>query len=278
MQNMAAESSKKNNILLPIIGGIAILILLIVIVVLSVGSKEQSLAYESTLAQITQISQKLTDEGAAVLEVSSSTPTLAPIEATPTQVEPTVEPATATPIADVELRGVSEIRYVCLDNSFDYAVSDYKTFNEDTTAFQVGTMDGDMITMNIPMLTCKVEVTFLQTPSEEVVVGFYQNRDPSAWYQKTLLPVEGQTNKYYAIINHRFIIDPPYWDVEYGLKIENGNNIFWEGTLYLVRPFSGLCWEGSVPDPVTLQCPFTDVLEREPHPDMPTLVPGGLSK
>ena len=62
------------------------------------------------------------------------------------------------------------------------------------------------------------------------------------------------------------------------MKLKDASQIYWEGELVINRAFNGLCWEGSMPDPVTLKCPEADKLEREPHPDMPTMVPGGLSK
>jgi hypothetical protein len=123
-----------------------------------------------------------------------------------------------------------------------------------------------------------VEVEFQQVINDDLQVTLYQSKDLTPWYEKALLPVEGKPNTYYAILNHQYVIDPPYWGLNYGLKIEDNETIYWDGTLSLTRAFSGLCWEGSVPDPISLECPKADALEREPHIDMPTLVPGGLPK
>ena len=278
MQNMASESTQKKKNILPIIGGVVILALIVVIIVLSNGQKEQSLAYESTLSAITQVVNTLTADALSQQNISTATPTEVPPEATATVMEPTKVPDTATPEVAMEPQDNINIQFVCMDNDYDYSINDYTAFNEDSLSYREGQIEGSVISANVPVLSCMLEVEFPQAMSGSIKAAVYQNRDPKPWYEKGLLPVEGKPNTYYAILNHQYIIDPPYWDLEYGLKIEDNENIYWEGTLALSRAFSGLCWEGSMPDPVTLECPYTDVLEREPHPDMPTLVPGGLPK
>lgn len=278
MQNMASESAQKKKNILPIIGGIVIFILVIVIVLLSVGRKEQSVAYESTLSAITQIANTLTSDAAVQTAALTATSTAALPEATATLLEPTKIPETATPVSEADNQDLVDVQFICMDNDYDYAIKDYFAFDEESSSYRKSDMDGTVISANIPELSCMIEVAFKQSVSNDVMVSLYQNRDPVAWYEKVLVPVEGKANHYYAILNHQYIINPPYWDLQYGLKINDSETIYWEGTLALSRAFSGLCWEGSVPDPVTLECPYADALEREPHPDMPTLVPGGLPK
>ena len=278
MQNMASESSQKKKNILPIIGGVVILALIVVIILLSVGQKEQSLAYESTLSSITQVANTLTADAASVQEVSTATPTEVIQEATATVVVATDVPDTATPMIAADNQDLVSIKYVCMDNDYDYSITDNTAFDGDSLSYRESEISGNDISANIPVLSCMVEVEFEQPITEDIKVSLYQNRDPLPWYQKTLINIEGKTNTYYAILNHQYVISPPYWDLQYGMKIEGSETIYWDGTLSLSRSFSGLCWEGSMPDPVTLECPYTDVLEREPHPDMPTLVPDGLPK
>jgi hypothetical protein len=132
------------------------------------------------------------------------------------------------------------------------------------------------IVVNIPARACGVFLTTNRPLEGEVFLELFEGSNPTAWYSRRMESVEGRSNTYYAVLDHDYIVNHPYWSQVYPLKIHGGGQVFWEGNLELSRTYFGLCWEGSVPDPVTLRCPKTDKLEREPHFDMPTFVPGGL--
>jgi hypothetical protein len=275
MQNMASGSSEKKKAVLPIIGGIVILALIIAIIVLSIGQKEQKISYEATLASITGVAQTLNEENISANVDITATPTEVTPKVTATMVEPTEIPDMATPELPTDQQ-ISTFSYVCMDNNYDSTIKEYSSFDRNTASFRESDISDGVINASIPVLACMVEVEVLQPVSEDLYVAFYQARDSAPWYEIKLEPVSGKDNRYYAIVNHQYLIDPPYWNLSYGLKIQDNETVYWEGSLILTRPFSGLCWEGSMPDPVTLKCPQADSLEREPHPDMPTLVPGGL--
>ncbi|MBI9049632.1 MAG: hypothetical protein JEZ00_09450 [Anaerolineaceae bacterium] len=269
MENMASGSASKSGKILPIIGGIIIVALVIAIIWLSRGRQEQSVSYEATLSAITALAEQ-----ESVAQVSNTKQPTATQTGIPSTNTPTFFPATATE-ESIKMELI-DLNVPCMRTTYDSPIKSYEDFVVSSVSYKESLIDTGVVDVKIPVLACMVQVEFSQPIDDLVKVGIYQHNDPTAWYEKELVPIDGEPNTYYAILDHHYIIDPPYWNLEYGLKIESQSQTYWDGALSLNRTFSGLCWEGSVPDPITLKCPDSDALEREPHPDMPTLVPGGI--
>ncbi len=273
MSNTSAGSNGNNQKILVALGGVILLALLIVIIVLFLAQSNQKQAMEATLqaitaqAEFTAVTQEISPEPAA-----TSTPTILVPEATATSVPPT---ATEPPPLAIAENGL-QIRCLALDSSLPIDAA--SSFSD--TLFAVTEIDPteDGFNVTIPVRACAVFVTFTQPLNEDVQVEVFQAKDITAWYTSSLVKDDQSENTYFAVLSHQYLIDPPYWYLNYRMSISGTTQTYWEGDLLVSRVFSGLCWEGSVPDPVTLKCPEADKLEREPHPDMPTLVPGGLSK
>lgn len=270
-------SSKKSQKILFIIGAVIIVALLVIIVVLSSTSSNQKQAYQATLSSITAIAEQALAEQETQVVAATATPTV-------TMPAPTDEP-TAMPTATsipTETAAVSAtktgLKILCLSTDYDLPINSSSAFTDATTYVRESTVTEASAEVTIPVRACAVYLTTDHPLDDSAVVALYEAKSPTPWLSKPLQKVDGQDNTYYAILDHQYVIDPPYWGLTYTMKISDANQVYWNGDLVLNRTFNGLCWEGSMPDPVTLQCPFTDVLEREPHPDMPTLVPGGLSK
>lgn len=212
-----------------------------------------------------------TDPATATALPATATPTTAPTAtATPTELPPT---ATAIPALAMNTDG---LQILCLPNTYPLAARSAEIFTSGAVAVKQASINPDSVQVSLPVNGCGVFVSFNQPLENEANVEIYEGADPTPWYSRPLAPVEGQTNLYYAILDHEYLNNPPVWDLSFGLKIRSVDQVFWEGRLDLERPFNGLCWEGSVPDPLTLKCPKVDKMEREPHPDMPTFVPDGL--
>jgi hypothetical protein len=271
MQESSARSLGKQQKILFIIGALILVALLGVIIFLSLTQKNQEQAYTATLAEITAQAEVLITQEILEVEQPTATATEVVVEETPTNLPPTA--TTVPPLAIVD-QGL-QIRCLALDSSFP--TDSVASFSDTLFAVRESDPTADGFQVTIPVRACGVFVTFNRPLDGAAQVEIFQSKDTQSWYSRDLLQDETRENSYYAVLDHQYIIDPPYWNLTYRMTISDGTQTYWDGGLLVSRIFSGLCWEGSVPDPVTLKCPKADRLEREPHPDMPTLVPGGIN-
>jgi hypothetical protein len=270
MSNTSASPKGKNQKILVIFGGVILLALLILIIVLSLAQANQKKAAAATLQAIPVQSTNVVTQENTPEVVGTATTTILTPEATHASVPPTATQAAPLAIAENGL----QIRCLAIDSSLpiDAAAS----FSDTLFAVSEIAPTSDGIKLTIPVRACAVFVTFTQPLSEDVQVEVFEASGTQAWYTRSLIKDEQSENTYFAVLSHQYIIDPPYWNLNYRMSVQGTTQTYWEGALLVSRIFNGLCWEGSIPDPVTLKCPDADKLEREPHPDMPTLVPGGI--
>jgi hypothetical protein len=268
-----------------IVGGLILIVLLIIFVVLFTRQKNPaqqaaqqaaSLLFTETPGQETSTSQSSpTSTRVAITPTEIQTPTHA--APTSTQILPTSTPlpptTTAVPALAIAAGG---LQMRCLRNDYQLPITSPAVFSAADLSIQKSNPGESGFVITIPVRACGVFVTFNQPVADGIFVEVYEGSDTAPWYQKPLVKVEDQTNTAFAIVDHGYIADPPVWSLSYILKIRSKDQTYWQGGLHLNRTFPGLCWEGSIPDPILLTCPKIDRLEREPHPDMPTFVPGGL--
>lgn len=270
MSDTSAGSKGKNQTILVIFGGVIVLALLIVIIVLSLAQTNQKKAADGTVQAITgQSASVVTQENTPEI-IATSTPTILVPDVTATSVPPTVTEAVPLAIAENGL----QIRCLAINSSLP--IDTAASFSDTLFAVSEIAPTTEGIKITIPVRACAVFVTFTEPLNEDVQVEVFQASDTQAWYTRSLVKDEQSENTYFTVMSHQYIIDPPYWNLNYRMRVQGPTRTYWEGALLVSRIFNGLCWEGSVPDPVTLKCPNADKLEREPHPDMPTLVPGGI--
>ncbi len=66
-------------------------------------------------------------------------------------------------------------------------------------------------------------------------------------------------NSGYFLIQHGYMINPPFWQITYHVKLEAADgSVFWEKDVRFLKPTPNTCWDGSLPHPVTLYCPNYD--------------------
>lgn len=270
MNDLSAGSKGKNQKILVIFGGIILLALLIVIIVLSLAQANQKNAVAATLQSIPVQSASIVPQENTSEVIFTSTPTIPVPEATATLVPTTATQAAPLAIAENGL----QIR--CLNVASSLPIDAAASFSDTLFAVSEIAPTTEGVKLTIPVRACAVFVTFTQPLSEEAQVEVFEASGTQAWYTRPLIKDEQSENTYFAVLSHQYIIDPPFWNLNYRMSVKGSTQTYWEGALLVTRIFNGLCWEGSVPDPVTLKCPNADKLEREPHPDMPTLVPGGI--
>jgi hypothetical protein len=119
----------------------------------------------------------------------------------------------------------------------------------------------------IPASTCTLAYTFNQPVPADVTLEAYYFYGGAAWLSKTLTPAAENTTVGTLILDQPDVINPPLWQVSYQFVVKSGGKELRRDTVNFYK-LVNRCWEGSLPDPVTLDCPHADVREPEPHPDV----------
>jgi len=195
--------------------------------------------------------------------------------ATATEVPPTNTPEpTATPALALTADGLSGW---CLpQNVLLSAASD--PLSPPETA-QIGAYTNDAFEVhNMPWSGCVFSYNFNQAAPEVLKLEVYEINAKSPWLTADLKPVEGKPEMVSALLTHSYIIDPPFWVINYEFALKDASGTELSRTpVNLYRWQSELCFNGNPPNVRTLRCP----LWQDLHPwdagygkILPTFTPG----
>jgi hypothetical protein len=143
---------------------------------------------------------------------------------------------------------------------------------------QIGEMIDDALEIrNMPFSICIFLYTFNQPAPAGLKLEIYDKNLKTPWLKTDLTPVDGKTDKVFARLRHSYIINPPLWNVSYTLVVRDSSGTeLQRNKVNLHRWKTGLCWQGTYPDPNTLYCP----LQQDLHPwdpgfgkKLPTVTP-----
>lgn len=114
----------------------------------------------------------------------------------------------------------------------------------------------------IPAASCTFIFTFNQPIADDITLEVYDRR-PTPWLTAELTPV-ADTNIAYTTLRNSYIIDPPFWQINYRFVVrDTAGGEVWSGEVIFDRGYRPeLCWDGSLPNPLTLRCRW----EKELHP------------
>ncbi len=157
----------------------------------------------------------------------------------------------------------------CLPNGYALPIATSPQVLTAPVDAHLGTLENGMLNLSIPATSCSLVFTFNQPIPAGTTVHLYDAEGKTAWYEGPLTAIQDHPESAAVVIANSSIVAAPYWETVFqvGLQSPNGTLVSAEA-VRVFRPFPGLCWEGSMPDPVTLSCPVTDPKEREPHPDV----------
>jgi hypothetical protein len=83
----------------------------------------------------------------------------------------------------------------------------------------------------------------------------YEANEKTTWLELELTPNPQNPSVGSAATSQALIVNPPLWSISYPMGVVGPDGIvYWKGTLSLFRPAPNPCWDGSLPDPVTLYC------------------------
>ena len=186
----------------------------------------------------------------------------------PSLTEPAAPPATETstaipvePLALIE-HGLSGW---CLPPGFALP----KSHQPGSDQARLASVENDTLNFQIPASSCTLVMIFNQPPQPGMRLQFFEGGKVTPWLETELNPVAGDPNSGFATLHHSAMMNVGSWEIRYPFALVDASGVkIADGLVRFFRPFPGLCWEGSMPDPITLACPFADALEREPHPDV----------
>jgi hypothetical protein len=123
--------------------------------------------------------------------------------------------------------------------------------------------NGALEIRNMPFSVCVFLYKFNQPAPAGLKLEIYDLNQKAPWWKVDLLPVNGQPETVYTNLRHTYIVNPPLWNVgyEFAVRDASGKEVT-RGKVNLHRWETGLCWQGTLPDPNTLYCP----LQQDLHP------------
>lgn len=113
--------------------------------------------------------------------------------------------------------------------------------------------------LQVPALSCTLVFTFNQAMPQGAELKAYQGTDMNPWLTAKLLPAGDDPQVGYVVLDHSYIINPPYWEILYRFALSTADNSeLWSDTIRIFKATPEACWDGSLPNPVTLECPIND--------------------
>ena len=130
---------------------------------------------------------------------------------------------------------------------------------------RAATVKGDMMTLLYPDSVCVFSFTFNQAAPQGLSLAWLNKTGADVPWLETPLQADPQNNAIaFGTETHTYVISPPLWGVDYKLRLlaEDGTSL-WEDAIHMGRDWQPeLCWNGVLPDPVTLLC----IKQQDLHP------------
>lgn len=115
-----------------------------------------------------------------------------------------------------------------------------------------------VLNLHIPAITCTVVYVFNQPMPPGTMLSIYDfNKTP--FLEIPLNTAASNPIRGYATLSHPYIINPPFWWQDYTFVVSAPDGK--EAHRFPVHVFKSLpdpCWDGSLPNPITLFCPIED--------------------
>ncbi len=122
----------------------------------------------------------------------------------------------------------------------------------------VGTVVNKVMRVQVPATFCTFVYTFDQPLPAGASVQFFNNKQQKPWLTAALIPSSTNPNVgYYVITNPGFVV-PPVWEITYRLAVTDGTSELRSNTVTLFKSLPAPCWDGALPDPVTMECKCID--------------------
>lgn len=177
------------------------------------------------------------------------------VTATP---EPTPELPTTTPTPDVlqVKSGKEGFSAWCIPNEWYSSLNDVKESGIMPPGSREMTAVDDRFELIIQVAECDFLYSFNQpVPTGTKWTAYYSTG--TMFMEQELVPLPADGTRAVVINQNPYVIDPPYWYIDYVFKITapDGTELR-SDNVRLKRGWDpGRCYQGAMPDPITLKCP-----------------------
>ncbi len=211
----------------------------------------------------------------AAAAATSQAPTAVPAEPTQT-VEPTAVPTVEAPPEPQPTAAPTETQPAptevpqsltawCMGLEFSGAANYAGGVYDMPAGGKAAVMNGDVVNLTVPAVSCTLAFQMSQPLAAGTRLELAEMNSATAWLSAELTPVAGSDRQGFVTLTHAYVINPPFWEITYPYRVKGPDGtVLTEGKLRLAKPAPKLCWNGEIPDPVTLQCVKNDPKELEP--------------
>ena len=248
------QQKKPQTTLIVIIAAVVVLFVIGAIIISTISKSNAQAAQATGTAEAIAVA-----DTATALAVPTSTPTTEPTPLpteTPTIVPTETPTSTFTPTLGVDSNSVT--MWVIPQEYSSITLTSLGS-RDDYTDATVGTDENGVLNIQVPGSYIVVEATFTQPIPSGTKIQFFEQGAVSPWYETTLSMDANNANKGIALLNHTYLVNPPYWEITYHAKIvDSAGQVYWEKDVRVFKSSPNTCWNGTMPDPVTLYCPSYD--------------------
>jgi hypothetical protein len=122
---------------------------------------------------------------------------------------------------------------------------------------------GKMIDGVLNVLAPAAYCTFVYTFNQAVPPGFhfsiFAQSNPKPFFTTELIQGADNPNIGYVVPKHTMAYNPDFWDVTVQfVLLDSDNQEIRRDNVRIYKILPPLCWDGSLPNPVDLQCPVND--------------------
>jgi len=186
-------------------------------------------------------------------------PTTVPPTATPVPTKTSAPSATSLPALSVIPDGINPW---CLSiKNFSAHVEGPNGPASMPEGARAGTIDKvtGRIDFHIPAITCTLVLAFNQPIPDGMKLQVWDAspQEPFIIYDMKANP--NNPKEAYAVLTHSYIINPPKWWMDYTFVVVtiDGKEVL-RSPVRVFKSLPDKCWDGSLPNPITLFCPIQD--------------------
>ncbi len=148
----------------------------------------------------------------------------------------------------------------CLPLDYAFPASQPVVTNAAPAGARAGTMQDGTLNIQIPAISCTLVFAFNQPVPAGVRLDLaYELQPESPWLSSELTPAAENANLAYITLDHEYVVTPPYWEITFPATVRGPDgSALWSAPIRFFKALPNPCWDGSLPDPVTLYCKSYD--------------------
>ena len=185
------------------------------------------------------------------LETSKTSPSEEPTQKTPTQETKTVTVTPGIPPEGLTAWCLPKLGYIPAEwKGEPYLMPD--------NAQEPALVD-EALDFTFPFISCTFVYTTDGPFPKDAELEVYDLMNKNPWLKTKLLEVPDDPNSGYAVLKHAYIVEPPLWFITYRFVVRGSDGKELKSDLVNIHKWRPtLCWDGSLPDPITEYCPSED--------------------